>query len=102
MLFGRRKLYERDPKTLDIESLAILYGALLAKLLLVSRELGGRYEKLVDLSGPIANTDEARAVLAAGAKKLRGLSLILEDVLAQELGKVPLAEPIVRSLKPES
>lgn len=89
MLSSRKKLYESDPKTLNIEALSLLFASLLAKLLLVSRELGGRYEKLASLSKNLDNTEDTRAVLLDGFKKLRGLSLILENVLAEELGKVP-------------
>jgi hypothetical protein len=89
MFSKEKKLYERDPKSLDIEALTILYGALLAKLLLVTRELGGRYERLASLSAQVPNVADSRTVLSEGAKKLKGLSLVLETVLAQELGKIP-------------
>jgi hypothetical protein len=85
----KKKLFEYDPKTLSVELLSILYGSLLAKLLLVTQELQERYEKIASLTEPVPNTEADRATLMEGAKKLRGFGLILENVLSQHLERMP-------------
>jgi hypothetical protein len=89
MLFSRKKLYERDPATLSYEHLSILHGALMAKLLLVTKELGKRCEALAEAAEGIPNAADSQSTFAFAAKRYRGLALILDNVLAQQLGKTP-------------
>ena len=89
MLFGRKKLYESDPASLSYELLSILHGALMAKLLLVTKELGVRCETLAFAAEGLPDTEEAKSVFTLAAKRYRGLALILDNVLAQNLGKIP-------------
>ena len=83
MFFGKMPhLWESDPKNLSLEDLSVLQGALMAKLLLTSRELEARYASIASLSELLPNSDQSRATLVDGAKRLRGLALILEHELA--------------------
>jgi len=81
MIFGKPKLYERDPKSLNLETLLLLHNALLAKQLLVCRELKDRYEALTRLSEGLS--EESRVTFEKSAKEMKGLSLIMEQVLNQ-------------------
>ena len=51
-----KPLIEYDPKELNLELLGTLQSALIAKLMLVNRELSRRYRKLVELSAGLPNT----------------------------------------------
>lgn len=89
MLFGKRKLYESDPASLSYEHILILHSSLMAKLLLVTKELDKRCKALAALAEDVPNSEEEKATFALAAKRYRGLALILDNVLAQELGKAP-------------
>jgi hypothetical protein len=82
-----KKLYERDPKELDLDVLSHLQAALFAKLILVNYELIGRYRKLSEHSEDLDNTDNARSVLDNGAERLEQINVILESELARVSGK---------------
>jgi|GEM_PF-5874411 len=88
MFFRKKKLYESDPKSLSLEALSLLHASLTAKLLIISRELGKRYQSLALLSESLENAEQNRAILLEGAEREKGLSLILENILAQNVGKV--------------
>lgn len=62
MLFDRNKLYESDPASLSYEHLSILHGALMAKPLLVTKELGVRCETLAAAAEGLPDTEEAKSV----------------------------------------
>ena len=89
MLFGRKKLYECDPASLSYEHLLISHSSFIAKLLLVTKELGKRCKTLAALAADVPNSEETKAVFDLATKRYRGLALILDNVLAQELGKIP-------------
>ena len=89
MFFREKKLYDRDPKTLNTELLITLEKALIAKLLLVTDELRVRAERLAKESKGLPDSGENEAFFEHNAKRYRGFGLMLENVLAQELGKAP-------------
>ena len=80
-------LYEMDPKDLDLEGLLLLQSSLLAKLLLVTRNLQQRYEGLSAVGAEIKH--DTSDFFAKEVKRMNGLSLIIENVLAQQTGTAP-------------
>jgi hypothetical protein len=80
-----KKLYDYDPRTLDLERLTLLEKSLMAKLLLVSRELIERYTKLIDLSKDMPNMTDGRKVMAAGVADRVKLNILLENELSHVL-----------------
>ena len=83
----KKKLIDYDPKKLSLEMLSQLQASLIAKLMLVNKELIHRYVNIVDLSGDLPDTGKSRAVLKSGAKRLQEFNCILETELAHILGK---------------
>ena len=89
MFFREKKLGERDPATLSIEMLSILQASLTAKLILVNKELLGRWQNIASLSDGVPDTESERMVLVEGVKWLQGFNLVLEHALAKIAGKLP-------------
>ena len=85
MIFRKKKLYESDPKTLGFEPLLLLHNALLAKQLLVCRELLARYQSLAQLSEGVS--EESRATFELSAKEMKGLAIMMEQLLVQNREK---------------
>lgn len=81
-----KKLFEYDPKELDLELLAHLQVSLVAKLVLVNKELMERYRSLGELGQEVPNTDNAREVLVQSADHLENFTAILETELARIQG----------------
>jgi hypothetical protein len=80
-----KKLFEYDPRTLDLEKLTLLEKSLMAKLLLVNRELIGRYTKLMELGKDMPNMADGVKVMAAGVADRIKVNMMLEDKLARTL-----------------
>jgi len=57
--WNKRKLIDRDPKTIDLINLTILEKSLMAKLLLVNNELIKRYTKLIEASLGMPEMEQA-------------------------------------------
>lgn len=71
----KKKLYEHDPKTLDMQTLAKLQTALMGRLMLVNMELHARLRRQADEVGtdqPVLNPDQ-----------LEGFNLMLDHFLIQ-------------------
>lgn len=78
-----RKLIEYDPSELDVEMLSHLRASLLAKLVLVNKELIQRYRDLVEIGTSVAGTDEARHTLSKSADHLQAFGVSLEHELSR-------------------
>ncbi len=89
MFFRKKTLAESDPKDLNLANLLLLQAALLAKLLLVTKELGARFEALETLDNALDDEFRGSADFAKEAKRMKGLCMILDNVLAQQIGKAP-------------
>jgi hypothetical protein len=79
----QRRLFEMDPKDLDLTLLHHMQGALIAKLLLVNREAVSRYEELLATSDLLAENQEKRQTLEAHKDKLCKINRVLESELSQ-------------------
>jgi hypothetical protein len=86
MFFRKKKLYEVDPKTLSMEHLYVLHGSLIAKLLLVTRELQRRSEGLIKVTADTPGTEEPREIIGRDLVRLRATALLLENLLADAVG----------------
>jgi hypothetical protein len=93
MFFRKKKLYEMDPKTLPMETLLLLQSSLLAKLVLVTKEMQRRYNTLAELSEPVDVDGKNTAYFATEAKRMNGICLIIDNVLAQQIGMAPTGNP---------
>ena len=82
-----KPLIEYDPKELNLELLGTLQSALIAKLMLVNRELSRRYRKLVELSAGLPNTDQEARALATGANRCERLTATLEAYWIEQRGQ---------------
>jgi hypothetical protein len=73
---GKKKLYEHNPKTLDLQTLGKLQTALMGRLMLVNMELRARLRAHAD-------TDRARGdeQPAFSADQLDGFNLMLDHFL---------------------
>jgi hypothetical protein len=79
----QKLLFEYDPKELNLELLVTLQSALVAKLLLVNRELSSRGRKLVALSDQMPNVEDEREKLRKSADWCDKINVILEDHLIE-------------------
>lgn len=82
-----KKLYDYDPKELDLELLSHLQAGLVAKLVLVNEELISRYKNIVELGSEIKNSENQITVLIEGAKHLENINLVLHSELIRITGK---------------
>src|SRR5438309_101952 len=80
-----KKLVDYDPRTLDLERLTLLERALMAKLLLVSKELIGRYTKLIEVAVGMPDMADGSKVMAGGVARRIKVSMMLEDELSRVL-----------------
>jgi hypothetical protein len=85
MWFRKKRLYEMAPESLDLEALSLLQCSLLAKLLQVTKDLQLRFDVLATEGNPIDS--KGAAFFATEAKRMNGILLILDNVLAQQIGK---------------
>lgn len=85
MFWRKAKLIERDPKTLDLETLLGLQGALVAKLMLVNEELRSRYANLAELSQDLDAS--AWRTFTDGADRLKAFNALLETELTRITGR---------------
>jgi hypothetical protein len=76
MWMGKKKLYEREPKALDMQTLGKLQTALMGRLMLVNMELQARLRAQADTHG--VRGDEK---LALSADQLDGFNLMLDHFL---------------------
>ncbi len=83
----QKRLFEYDPKELNLELLATLQSALVAKLLLVNRELSARGRNLVALSDRLPNVEDEREKLLKRAHWCDKMNVILEAHLIQQHGQ---------------
>jgi len=81
MFFRKRKLIDHDPATLSLEMLSVLQGSLVAKLMLVNKELHHRYQSIADLSAGLQDSDASRSVLLKSAERLVQFNAFLEAEL---------------------
>ena len=86
MIFGKKtkKLFEYDPKELDLGMLSHLQASLVAKLVLVHDELLARNRKLIELSGGLDKVEKPQAALAKEADHVEQLN----DILKFELKRI--------------
>lgn len=82
-----RKLFEMDPKELDMERLLLLQVSVVAKLTLINDELQSRWERLVELLTGDPIHESSVSDFARYAREVRGLNAVLHVVLAREVGK---------------
>jgi hypothetical protein len=87
ILTNKKKLYEYDPKELDLETLSELQVSLIAKLFLVNQELISRYTNVTDLSSGIPGSANARTILSDSADHLKKVNTFLQAELARITGK---------------
>jgi hypothetical protein len=79
----KKKLIDYDPQSLDLERLSLLEKALMAKLLLVNKELIGRYAKLIEASADFDGMEDGRKAFADGIARRIRLNIALEDELSR-------------------
>ena len=79
-----KRLFEYDPKELNLELLVTLQSALVAKLLLVNRELSTRCRNLVALSDRLPNVEDERKKLLKSAHWCDRINVILETHLIEQ------------------
>jgi hypothetical protein len=82
-----KRLFEYHPKELNLELLVTLQSALVAKLLLVNRELSARGRNLVALSDGLPNVGNERENLLKSADWCDKLNVILEAHLIEQRGQ---------------
>ncbi len=82
----KKKLFERDPKTLDLDMLSHLQASLVAKLILVNEELHRRYESLAGLSEEVPGSEKSQNVLEQGAVRLEAFNVYLNEELNRIVG----------------
>jgi len=87
----QKPLFEHDPKELNLEWLVTLQSALVAKLLLVNRELSARGRSLVALSDGLPNVEDEREKLLKGAHWCDQVNVILEARLIEQRGQCGMA-----------
>jgi hypothetical protein len=80
----QKPLFEYDPRELSLELLLTLQSALVAKLLLVNRELSARSQGLVALSDGLPNVEDERAELIKSAHWCDKVNVILEAHLVEK------------------
>jgi hypothetical protein len=79
----QKRLFEHDPKELNLEWLVTLQSALVAKLLLVNRELSTRCQNLVVLSDRLPHVEDEREKLLKSAHRCDKMNVILEAHLIE-------------------
>jgi len=83
-----KKLFEHDPKELDLDMLSHLQASLVAKLVLVNEELISRYKNITHLGSDLPNSSGARSVLTDSANHLDKINELLQSELARITGNV--------------
>ena len=83
-----KKLFEYDPRELDICMLSQLQASLTAKLILVNNEMGARYEAVITLDQDNPKTVNARTVLKEGIQHLNEFNIYLDSKLARIEGSM--------------
>jgi hypothetical protein len=89
MFFRKKTFVESNPKDLNTDGLLLLHASLLAKLLQLTEELRGRFDALASLNQALDEKFRDPADFAKEAKRMNGLYVILDNVLAQQIGKAP-------------
>jgi len=89
MLFRKKTLAHSNPKDLNMDGLLPLHVSLLGKLLQITEELRGRFDALASLNQALDEKFRDPADFAKEAKRMNGLCVILDNVLAQQIGKAP-------------
>jgi len=79
----QKRLVEHDPKELNVEWLVTLQSALVAKLVLVNRELSARCRNLVALSDRLPHVDHEREKLVRSAHRSDKMNVTLEAHLIE-------------------
>jgi hypothetical protein len=83
--WNKRKVIDRDPKTLDLTDLIAVEKSLVAKLWLVNNEIINRYSKLIESARGAAQTEEAIKVFADGIARRINVNLALERELSRTI-----------------
>ena len=83
----KKKLYEYDPRELDLDTLNDLQASLIAKLFLVNQELIARYRNVTDLSSGLPKSEAAVNVLTDSADHLEQVNTFLQAELSRITGK---------------
>ena len=78
----KKKLFEYDPKELDLDALSELQLSLIAKLFLVNQELINRFRNVTDLGSTLPDSENAIAVLTARSDHLEKVNSFLQSELA--------------------
>lgn len=87
MWFQKPKLFEQKPETLSLEALMTLQSSLMVKLMQTNDELMKRHQRMVELTKGLPDEATFISTFTMAAKELRGFNVILNQVLAQNLGK---------------
>lgn len=82
-----KKLFEYEPRELDLETLGDLQASLIAKLFLVNQELISRYRNVTDLSSGLPRSEDAVTVLSDSADHLEQVNTFLQAELVRITGK---------------
>lgn len=81
-----KKLYDYQPHELSLDLLLTLQQSLIAKLILVNRDLINRYQNLAALSGELpsnSGVEKSCKVLSEEVRRLQPITELLEDELAR-------------------
>lgn len=87
MFKKQKKLSDYDPKDLSLEMLWRLQSSLIAKVLIVDREINARFENLITAGKGMANTSKQVEVFGRGLKLNKSLDKILHSCLSVLSGK---------------
>lgn len=81
MFRRKKKIFEYDPKDLNLELLSTLQVSLIAKLILVNDELKLRYQNISGLSSELPDVADSRQLLSESAARLSQINEVLRDEL---------------------
>jgi hypothetical protein len=83
----KKKLFEYDPKELDLDTLSELQTSLIAKLFLVNQELISRLKNVTNLGSTLPDSENAMAVLTDRSDHLEKVNSFLQSELSLLTGK---------------
>jgi hypothetical protein len=87
-LFSKpKKLIDYELSELDLDMLSHLQASLMAKLILVNKELIARHRKLGVLAAGLTGAEDSRQVLLKAVARFEQLNAYLESELSQIAGR---------------
>ena len=87
LLLKKKKLFEMDPKVLDLDSLSALQASCIAKLVLVNEELISRYKNVAEMGSDIPKAEDTKGHLIEIAEHLKNMNTILNLELSRITGE---------------